>query len=248
MMFDRYRCTLQLGGSDQWGNIVAGADLIRKLRAGKAHGLVMPLVTTASGVKFGKTEAGAVWLDPALTSDFRFYQFWLNTDDRDTVKYLKFFTFLEEDRVAALAAELESAPEKRVAQRELAREVTRLVRGDEALARAERASAILFGGSLADAKADDVLEVFADVPSTEVEAGRFAEPGLAIAELLALTGLAASKGEAARAIKGGGIYLNDGRITDERGRVTLGQAIDGRLLVLRKGQRNRHVVKIAHDR
>ncbi len=248
VMFDRYRCTLQLGGSDQWGNIVAGADLIRKLRAGKAHGLVMPLVTTASGVKFGKTEAGAVWLDPALTSDFRFYQFWLNTDDRDTVKYLKFFTFLEEDRVAALAAELESAPEKRVAQRELAREVTRLVRGDEALARAERASAILFGGSLADAKADDVLEVFADVPSTEVEAGRFAEPGLAIAELLALTGLAASKGEAARAIKGGGIYLNDGRITDERGRVTLGQAIDGRLLVLRKGQRNRHVVKIAHDR
>jgi tyrosyl-tRNA synthetase len=247
VMFDRYHCTLQLGGSDQWGNIVAGADLIRKLRAGKAYGLVMPLVTTASGVKFGKTEAGAVWLDPQLTSDFRFYQFWLNTDDRDTVKYLKFFTFLDERRIAELAADLEAAPEKRVAQRELAREATRLVRGDEAVVRAERASAILFGGSLADAKADEVLDVFADVPSTEVEAARFAAPGLAVAELLALTGLAASKGEAARAIKGGGIYLNDGRVTDERGRVTLDQAIDGRLIVLRKGQRNRHVVRIRQD-
>lgn len=248
MMFDRYRCTLQLGGSDQWGNIVAGADLIRKLRAGKAHGLVMPLVTTASGVKFGKTEAGAVWLDPALTSDFRFYQFWLNTDDRDAAKYLKFFTFLAEDAVEALERELAAAPEKRVAQRELAREVTRLVRGEDAVVRAERASAILFGGTLADARADEVLDVFADVPSTEIDAGRFAEPGLAIAELITLTGLAASKGEAARAIKGGGIYLNDGRVADERGRVTLDQAIDGRLFVLRKGQRNRHVVKVKDAR
>ncbi len=248
VLFDRYGCTLQMGGSDQWGNIVAGADLIRKLRGGRAHGLVMPLVTTASGVKFGKTEAGAVWLDPALTSDFQFYQFWLNTDDRDTPKYLKYFTFLAEGEVAALERELGASPEKRVAQRELAREVTRLVRGPEAVERAERASAILFGGSLADAKADEVLEVFADVPSTEVEASRLAAPGLAIAELIALTGLAASKGEAARAIKGGGIYLNDARVADERGRVTLEQAIDGRLLVLRKGQRNRHVVKIARGR
>jgi tyrosyl-tRNA synthetase len=248
MMFDRYRCTLQLGGSDQWGNIIAGADLIRKLRGGKAHGLVMPLVTTAAGVKFGKTEAGAVWLDPALTSDFRFYQFWLTTDDRDTEKYLKFFTFLGADQIGALARELEAAPEKRAAQRELAREVTRLVRGEEAVARAERASAILFGGHLGDAKADDVLEVFADVPSTEIEAERFVGPGLAISELVALTGLTASKGEAARAIKGGGIYVNDGRVTDERGRLTLDQAIDGRLFVLRKGQRSRHVVRVRESR
>lgn len=243
-LFDRYKCTVQMGGSDQWGNITAGIDLIRKLRAAKAHGLVMPLVTTASGVKFGKTEAGAVWLDPARTSDFQFYQFWLNTDDRDSVKYLKFFTFLSEDRVRALEAELAAAPEKRVAQRELAREVTKLVRGDEALARAERASAILFGGSMAEAKADDVLEVFADVPSTEVEAARLAAPGLAVAEVMTMTGLASSKGEAARLIKGGGVYLNDARVTDERGRITLEQAIEGRLLVLRKGQRSRHVVKI----
>lgn len=243
-LFDRYRCTLQLGGSDQWGNITAGCDLIRKLRAGKAHGLVMPLVTTAAGVKFGKTEAGAVWLDPARTSDFQFFQFWLNTDDRDAVKYLKYFTFLTEEPVTALERELAAAPEKRVAQRELAREVTRLVRGDEAVARAERASAILFGGSMVDAKADDVLEVFADVPSTEIEAERFAAPGLAITEVMSLTGLAASKGEAARLIKGGGVYLNDERVTDERGRLTLEQAVDGQLFVLRKGQRSRHVVRV----
>ena len=144
----------------------------------------------------------------------------------------------------ALEADLAAAPEKRVAQRELAREVTRLVRGEEAVAKAERASGILFGGSLADAKADDVLEVFADVPSTEIDAARFAAPGLAISEVMALTGLASSKGEAARLIKGGGVYVNDGRVGDERGRLTIEQAIDGRLFVLRKGQRSRHVVRI----
>jgi tyrosyl-tRNA synthetase len=246
-LFDRYACTVQMGGSDQWGNITAGIDLIRKLRGAKAHGLVMPLVTTVSGVKFGKTEAGAVWLDPARTSDFQFFQFWLNTDDRDAVKYLKFFTFLAEPAVQALEAEVAAAPEKRVAQRELAREVTKLVRGDAAVARAERASSILFGGSLAGAKADDVLEVFADVPSTEVEAERFAAPGLSIVELMSVTGLAGSKGEAARLIKGGGVYVNDGRVADERGRLDLDQAIDGRLFVLRKGQRSRHVVRVKHS-
>jgi len=243
-LFDRYGCTVQMGGSDQWGNIVAGIDLIRKIRGSRAYGLVMPLVTTASGVKFGKTEAGAVWLDPALTSDFQFYQFWLNVDDRDAAKYLKFFTFLVEAQVQGLEAELAAAPEKRVAQRELAREVTKLVRGADAVARAERASAILFGGSMADAKADDVLEVFADVPSTEMEAERLAAPGLSIAEVMSITGLAGSKGEAARLIKGGGVYVNDARVADERGRLTIDQAIDGRLFVLRKGQRSRHVVKV----
>ena len=243
-LFDRHGCTVQMGGSDQWGNIVAGADLIRKLRGARAYGLVMPLVTTSAGVKFGKTEAGAVWLDPARTSDFQFFQFWLNTDDRDAVKYLKFFTFLPEEAVRALELELAAAPQTRAAQRELAREVTKLVRGAEAVARAERASAILFGGSMADAKADDVLEVFADVPSTEIDAERMAAPGMAIAEVMSVTGLASSKGEAARLIKGGGVYLNDARVTDERGRLTLDQAIDGRLFVLRKGQRSRHVIRI----
>src|SRR5262249_853538 len=135
-LFDRYGCVLQMGGSDQWGNITAGIDLIRKLRAKKAHGLVWPLMKTASGVKFGKTESGTIWLDPGLTSPFRFYQFWLNTDDRDAVTYLKFFTFLGRDAIDELASLTASAPEKREAQRALAREVTTLVHGRDQVARA----------------------------------------------------------------------------------------------------------------
>jgi tyrosyl-tRNA synthetase len=245
VLYDRHRCTLQMGGSDQWGNITAGCELVRKLRAGKAHGLVMPLVTTSSGVKFGKTEAGAVWLDPALTSPFRFYQFWLNTDDRDVPKYLRFFTFLTLPEVTALEDELARAPEKREASRVLAREVTRTLHGQEAVERAERASALLFGDRITELSAAEVLDVFDDVPSTEVERGRFGGDGLAITELLAATGLASSKGEATRLIKGGGVYVNNRRVGDERGRLTVEQAIEGRLFVLRKGARQYHVVRIA---
>src|SRR5206468_7950840 len=124
VLHDRYQCTLQMGGSDQWGNIIAGIDLIRRLRGARAHGLVFPLVTTSSGVKFGKTEAGAVWLDAKLTSPYRFYQFWLNTDDRDAITYLKFFTWLSQDEINELEQSVKAAPEKREAQRRLAREVT----------------------------------------------------------------------------------------------------------------------------
>src|SRR4029078_5573358 len=141
VLFDRFGCTLQMGGSDQWGNIVAGMDLIRRLRGGKAHGLVLPLITTASGTKFGKTEAGTVWLDPNLTSPYEFYQFWFNVDDRDAVRYLKFFTFLGGARIAELEAASVAEPEKRHAQRELARQVTALVHGGEAVRAAEASSA-----------------------------------------------------------------------------------------------------------
>ena len=167
-LFDRYGCTMQLGGSDQWGNITAGIDLIRKLRGKKAHGLVMPLVTTSSGVKFGKTEAGTVWLDPARTSPFRFYQFWLNTDDRDAVTYLKHFTFFDRGKIGGLDEATRTAPERREAQRALAGEVTSLVHGPKAASRAEHASHVLFGEDIATLTADEVLEVFDDVPSTEV--------------------------------------------------------------------------------
>ncbi len=244
LLYDRHACTLQMGGSDQWGNITAGCDLVRKLRAGKAHGLVMPLVTTSSGVKFGKTEAGAVWLDPALTSPFRFYQFWLNTDDRDVPKYLRFFTFLDQDAVTALEDELTRSPEKREAPRALAREVTRLIHGDDAVARAERASTLLFGDRITELTVAEVTAVFDDVPSTEVAGARFAGEGLAMTELLATTGLAGSKGEAGRLIKGGGVYVNNRRVADERGRLTADQAIEGRLFVLRKGARQYHLVRL----
>ena len=235
-------CTLQMGGSDQWGNIVAGCDLIRKVDGGKAHGVVLPLVTTSAGSKFGKTEAGTVWLDPQRTSSFKFYQFWLNTDDRDVIRYLKFFTWLDRDMLGALEQAVSDAPEQREAQRTLAKEVTALVHGAVELERAERASRVLFGGTLGDASADEILMVFDDVPATEIRADELASfPANA---LVTHAGLAASKGEATRLIKQGGIYVNDRRVTDERSAVSLDEAIGGRVIVLRKGQRERRVVKI----
>src|SRR5947207_13515364 len=145
VLHDRYNCTLQMGGSDQWGNIVAGIDLIRRLRGARAHGLVFPLVTTSAGVKFGKTEAAAVWLDPKLTSPYRFYQFWLNTDDRDVIGYLKFFTWLSREEITDLEASVRAEPEKRTAQRELARQVTAMMHVQKEVEIALVASEVLFG-------------------------------------------------------------------------------------------------------
>ncbi len=212
-LFDRCGCVLQLGGSDQWGNITAGIELIRKARGKKAHGLVMPLLTTASGVKFGKTEAGAIWLDPARTSPFRFYQFWLNTDDRDVVQYLKYFTFLEQATIAALEDTTKREPEKREAQRVLASELTTLVHGIEQLGRAERASSLLFGEDIATLPVEDVLEVFADVPSSEVPELELGA-GVPVVDLVTRVQLAASKGEARRLVQSGGIYVNNRRVSD----------------------------------
>jgi tyrosyl-tRNA synthetase len=242
MLFDRFNCTLQMGGSDQWGNITAGMDLIRRVRSGRAHGLVMPLITTASGTKFGKTEAGTVWLDPNLTSPFRFYQFWLNTDDIDAGRYLRYFTFLDRPAIEQLEEATRTSPASRQAQRALAREVTRMVHGEEHVARAERASSVLFGEDISTLPADDVLAVFDDVPSSEVTP----EPdGWRLAALLVESQLAKSMADAARLLAGGGIYVNNRRVTDQRARLEVGDAIDGRLFVLRKGAKQYHVVKIA---
>ena len=243
VLHDRYKCNLQTGGSDQWGNITAGIDLIRKVRGTRAYGLVYPLITNAAGTKFGKTESGAVWLNPNLTSPFQFYQFWLNTDDRDTVRYLKFFTWLDESTITALGHELSVAPERREPQRVLAREVTTMVHGVEATVSAERASAVLFGSSLTGATAQEILTVFEDVPSVELSRERL-NGGVAMVELFVTAGLAGSRGEATRLIKQRGLYVNDQRATEERGRLTIEHAIDGRVIVLRKGQRERRLVKI----
>jgi tyrosyl-tRNA synthetase len=243
VLHDRYACRLQIGGSDQWGNIVAGADLIRKLRGVQAHGLVTPLLTTASGTKFGKTETGTVWLDPVRTSPFHFYQFWLNAEDRDVVTYLRFFTFNAQDEIAALERETEQHPERRAAQRELARAVTAMVHGTDQVARVERAASVLFGGSLAGASADDILMVFEDAPSISVTRSSL-ESGVAAGELAVRAGLAASRGEAGRLIRQGGLYVNDRRLNEERGQITMADAIEGSVIVLRKGQRERRVVRI----
>jgi tyrosyl-tRNA synthetase len=240
-LFDRYGCVLQMGGSDQWGNITAGIDLIRKLRARKAHGLVWPLMTTASGTKFGKTEEGTIWLDAKLTSPFRFYQFWLNTDDRDVVRYLKFFTFKSREDIEALDEQVAKVPEKRVAQRELAREVTALVHGREHVERAERAAAVLFSEAIAEAEVDDVLALLEDVPSTEMA---WTDEGMPLTDLLVSTTLAVSKSEAVRLIRSGGIYVNNRRASNERMRLLRAEAIGGRVFVLRRGARERHLVRL----
>jgi tyrosyl-tRNA synthetase len=243
ILHDRFGCTLQIGGSDQWGNIVAGCDLIRRRRGASAHGLVMPLIMTAAGTKFGKTEAGAVWLDPAMTSPFRFYQFWLNVDDRDVVSYLRYFTFRTQEQIAKLERATNEHPERRDAQRELARDVTALVHGEHHVVRAERAASVLFGGSLSGATKDDILMVFDDAPSISIT-GATLESGIGAAELAVRAGLAASKGEAARLIKQGGLYVNDRRLTEERGQITIADAIERSVIVLRKGQRERRIVRV----
>jgi tyrosyl-tRNA synthetase len=244
VLHDRFGCVLQMGGSDQWGNITAGCDLIRKLRGAAAHGLVLPLLTTAAGTKFGKTEAGAVWLDPERTSPFRFYQFWLNVDDRDAVPYLKSFTFLSREEIAELELATARAPERRQAQRALAGAVTRLVHGDDQLRRAERASGLLFGEGISEANLEDVLMVFEDAPSTSVEAGAVAEPGLPLSEALVRVGLASSKGEATRLLRSGGVYVNNRRVGDERARLRSGDAVGGRIIVLRKGAKHYHLLRL----
>jgi tyrosyl-tRNA synthetase len=245
VLHDRFHCALQMGGSDQWGNITAGVDFIRRMRSAKAHGLVLPLITNASGTKFGKTESGAVWLDANLTSPFRFYQFWLNTEDIDVGRYLRYFTFLDQRTIEGLEEATRTSPESRDAQRALAREVTRMVHGDDPVTRAERASTVLFAEDITGLPADDVLAVFEDVPSSTVGVDRLSGEGVSIVELLASSGLTASKGEATRLIRGGGIYVNNRRITDERARLRSHDAIEGRLFVLRKGSKQNHLVKIA---
>jgi tyrosyl-tRNA synthetase len=241
VLHDQFGCTLQMGGSDQWGNITAGMDLIRRVRGGKAHGLVLPLVTTASGTKFGKTEAGTIWLDPALTKPYEFHQFWLNVDDRDAVKYLKFFTFLEEPRIAELEAATLREPEQRNAQRTLAAEVTCLVHGEAAVREAESAADKLFRGDLASMTEGELLQVFSSVPSSETT---YRSEGWLVTEFLASNAVTGSKGEAARLIKGGGIYINGRRVVDERSRLSPEDAMHARYFVVRKGKKDNFLVRV----
>ncbi|MEO0201804.1 MAG: tyrosine--tRNA ligase [candidate division WOR-3 bacterium] len=244
VLYERENCLLQMGGSDQWGNITAGIEMIRKLKGKKAYGLVFPLITTSSGVKFGKTEEGTVWLDPNLTSPFKFYQFWINTDDRDVIRYLKYFTFLGMDDIKALEESLKESPEKREPHRVLAREMTRLVHGEDGLLRAERATMVLFGEEIRDITASELLDIFSDVPSKEIPKERFEGDGYSFVELLVDTGVANSKGEARKLVSGGGAYINNRRISDISYKVGLRDAVEGKVIVLRKGKKNYFLVKI----
>ena len=244
VLHDRYKCTLQMGGSDQWGNILAGVDLIRRIRGAKVHALVFPLVTTTAGVKFGKTEAGAVWLDAKLTSPYRFYQFWLNTDDRDVIAYLKFFTWLSKEAIDELEQTVKTAPEKREAQRRLAREVTMMLHGETELDKALRASDVLFGKEISGLSVDQIVDIFADVPSTEIAKSQIESDGFTLGDALVLAGLAPSKGEAKRLVQGGGVAVNNVRADDPRRSISAADFIDGRVLVLRKGAKHYHLIRI----
>jgi len=243
-LYDNYNCVMQMGGSDQWGNITAGIDLIRKVRGARAYGLVLPLVTNAAGTKFGKTEAGAVWLDPKRTSPYRFYQFWINTDDRDVIQYLKYFTLLGKEEIAELERSVAEEPEKRLAQRTLAREVTRMVHGEEALAKAEKASQVLFGGDITGLSADDLRDILRDVPHAVIPAAEVGGDGMALVDLMVRVGAASSKSEARRLIKSGGVYIANKRVTDTLQRVKAADFVDGEVLVLRRGQKHYYLVQL----
>ncbi len=244
-LFDRYNCRLQTGGSDQWGNILAGVELIRRERGESAHGLVYPLITRADGSKFGKTAVGtSVWLDAERTSPYRFYQFWLNTDDANVVSYLKYFTFLERPVITGLDEEVNERPEQREAQRRLAEEMTRMIHGETALQKAQTASEVLFGGGLEGLDASDIADIFADVPSSELPRSALEDGGVPVIDLVADSGLAPSRGQAKRDVKGGGVYLNNQRVTDVGQTATVADTIEGQFLVLRKGRKRYHLVRI----
>jgi len=237
-----YGCTLQAGGNDQWGNITAGIDLCRKVAGAQVHGITYPLLTKADGSKFGKTAGGSVWLDPERTSPFRFYQYWIQTDDRDVERFLKFFTFLELDEIAALVSKHQESPEKREGQKRLAAEVTLLTHGDEELAKALRATEMLYGGEIRGLSDRELGDIFEDVPSGEIPRSDL-PAGIPIADLLARSGAAASKGEARRLLQQGGVYVNNLRVDPQGRTVTEADLASESVLVLRLGKKRYHLVR-----
>jgi len=238
-LFDTEGCRLQVGGSDQWGNITAGIDLIRRTRAAEAYGLTWPLVTKADGTKFGKSEAGNVWLDPARTSPYEFFQFWMNTDDRDVGRYLRTFTSLGADEVTGL-----EQGGHRNAHRVLAREVTSLIHGEDAATAALSASEALFGGDLRELSREALASTFADAPSSELAASRLQGAGAPLVDLLAESGLVPSKSAARTAIAQGGVSVNGVREADVDRRVGPADLLDGAFVVLKRGKRSYHVMHV----
>ena len=241
----KHGCALQIGGSDQWGNITAGCELIRRMAAAsgkeapEVFGLTHPLVMKADGTKFGKTEKGNIWLDPTKTSPYQFYQFFIQTSDADVVQYLKYFTFLPLSEISRLEEATKKEPEKREAQRTLAQDLTKLVHGDDALGKVEQATQALFGAGIKDLDAKTLKDVFADAPATEFPKARLG--ALPLVDLLAETGLCASKGAARKDVTSGGIYLNNERASDPMAQVSTEHLIAGRFVVLRKGKKTYHL-------
>ncbi len=242
-LFDAHGCRLQLGGSDQWGNIVMGVDLIRRARQAQAFGLTTPLVLKGDGSKLGKTEAGNVWLDPGRTSPYQLFQVFVRTEDSMVGQYLRYFTWLGRDGIEELEAATAAHPERREAQRKLAREVTALVHGEAEAQKAERAARALFGEEVVVLDEATLLSVFADAPSTRIESGAVdGDHGLDLVEALVRAGLAPSRSAARTTIEQGGAYVNNRRERDPRRRLSTDDLLHGRYLVLRRGKRDFHLL------
>ena len=240
-LYKKENIQLQVGGADQWGNITSGVDLIHKKEGQDAqvYGLTIPLMLKADGTKFGKTAGGAVWLDPKKTSPYEFYQFWLNQDDRDVVKYLKYFTFLSHDEIDALAEKVQTQPEKREAQRALAREVTTFVHGEDAMHEAEKISEILFSGDIKELTAEQVEQVFGKMPSVEVSREK---QNLVI--WLVDNGIEPSRRQAREDVKNGAIRVNGERIQDLEYELDPTAAFDGKYVVIRRGKKKYFLAKV----
>lgn len=236
-------CTLQMGGSDQWGNILAGTDLIRKKLERSAYGLTFPLVTSSTGVKFGKTESGTVWLDPELTSPYKFYQFWLNTADDDVIRYLKYFSWLDKEAIEDLESKTLNEPEKRAAQQILAEEITATVHGQAKLERARLASQTLFGGDMSNLTPEEIHDIFDDVPSSDFALSEL-ETGQTVLDFLVRNQITASKGEAKRLLESGGIYLNNVKVSETNSIVSTSASIANKYIVVRKGKKNYYLVNL----
>lgn len=237
-----HNCELQIGGSDQWGNITAGIDFTRKKLGRTVYGLTLPLITNADGTKFGKTVAGAVWLDTEKTSVYRFYQFWIRTDDRDVIRYLKFFTFLGREEIEALERQHNENPGARAAHKALAKAVTDLMHGPAATQEAVRASEILFGGELTGISESTFNDIVGEVPTRELGRNDLDGAGKPLVEMLVLSGLCPSKGQARKDIEAGGVYLNNVRETNAQRALNASDLLFGKHLLLRKGKRNYVVV------
>jgi tyrosyl-tRNA synthetase len=240
----QYNCELQIGGSDQWGNITAGMDLTRKKAGHHVFGLTLPLILNSDGTKFGKTAAGAIWVDAKKTSIYRFYQFWIRSDDRDVLRYLNFFTFLGKEQIEDLAEQHKSRPESRAAHKALAREMTDLVHGAKATTEALRASEILFGGNLDGIAEATFNEIVGEVPTRDMERNKLEGAGTPLVEALVLSGLSPSKGQARKDIEGGGVYVNNIREANIQRAVTANDLLFGKHLLLRKGKRNYTVLSV----
>jgi tyrosyl-tRNA synthetase len=234
-----YGCEMQAGGSDQWGNITAGIELIRRVRGESAYGLTVPLVTKADGTKFGKTESGTIWLDARRTSPYQFYQFWMQTDDQDTVRFLKYFTFLSPDEIERLAQATAERPGERAGQRALAREVTALVHGRPAMERAEAISKALFYGQIGQLSLAEIEDGLHDVPTFSLANGQ----SLSLVELLTAAAISPSKRRAREDVQAGAISINDERCTDSERMMQPQDRLGGRLTVIRRGRNNYFLIR-----